>query len=215
MKYFLLTLAAALLLASPGVDAADVPFDTVRAISDVDGNKFCSAVVVAPGAAMTARHCLKRGMRVDGIPAAYVTVAAPENRDIGVAYVPGLACPCAALGKRPAIGDQVVAVGFPEGGERRVTASAAVKLIDSPLKLAPWIMSGAEAWIGSVYILTDAPITKNGDSGGGLFAVQDGTWKLIGINGIGVPAAPDSRAEQSSGAMPVDLAAQFLPKELQ
>lgn len=184
------------------------PMETVRAIS-VEGDVTCSAVVVAPNVAITARHCLSRGLEVDSIAVAYITAAAPENEDIAMLYAPGLLCPCAVLGERPAVGSPVLAIGFPQGGARRITAVALVRLIGKPVDIAPFeqhpIATGD-------FIITDAPILDYGDSGGGLFTIQDGEWVVVGVNSIGIPAAPYSQEEQGSGFVPVDMAVRFLPK---
>jgi hypothetical protein len=216
MKYLLHILAAALLLtvALPTHPAEnELPTASVRVVATAETDKVCSAVVIAPGYALTARHCLSAGMSVDGIVVDAVTLPAVTTKDIALLHAPGLRCPCATLGGRPAIGTRVVAVGFPHTlkGEQRISESANVTYIGSPVTLAPWLAPYALV-VNSVFIFTNKAILASGDSGGGLFAVQGGRWVLVGINAIGLPAAPHKELEQASGFTPVDFAVPFLPK---
>jgi hypothetical protein len=203
-------LAAVLLCMSFLVHAQ--PVESVRVVTSSEGDKYCSAVVIAPNFALTARHCTAIGMAIDGIVVAYISVAGSQAVDIALVNVPGLKCPCAALGGRPVYGTRVVAIGFPGRleGERRMTEAATVNYIGSAITIAPWMAHPLS--INGVFIFTDKAIIDSGDSGGGLFAFQGGQWVLVGINAIGVPQASGSKAEQSSGFTPVDAAAAFLPK---
>lgn len=190
------------------------PADTVRVVSNAESDKVCSAVVIAPGFALTARHCLSTGMAVDGIVVDHMRLANNVAVDIAVLAVPTLACPCAELGGRPAHGTRVVAIGYPGRleGERRTTEVAAVNYIGTVHVIAPWYPAYGVST--GQFIFTNRAIIDHGDSGGGLFAWQNGRWLLVGINAFGVGvSATDREKEQASGFTPVDLAVGFLPKE--
>jgi hypothetical protein len=209
-------LAVVLLLSAACTPLAPtVPTAAVRPVS-VGGSNTCSAVVIAPKFALTARHCLSRDLAVDGLPADYVTAAAPQNEDVALIHVPGLRCPCASIGARPVPGDTIVAVGFPvkAEGKQVVSPEAKVKHVGTVDALAPWL-GQIPMLAGAVFIFSDRPIIDHGDSGGGVFVLQEREWKLVGINSIGVPVAPSSPfmppvAESASGFVPVDIADKFL-----
>lgn len=189
-----------------------LPYEAVRVVAAEDV-QLCSAVTVAPGRALTAKHCLQRGMTVDGYKVEKIVTSAGYD-DIAVLHVPGLVCPCVAPGVRPAKGDQVIAVGFPADreGNRAISAVARVHSVGAlreSFPALPWREAEEH------FIVSDAPIITHGDSGGGLFSLQDGEWKVIGINAIGVPAGPclpfvGCGPEIGSGFVPVDLAEKFL-----
>ena len=216
-KFFAALILAAFAVAMLGLfrpaGAADFESEalqTVRAITVPEGMtgaaSICSAVVIAPGYAMTARHCTKIGMHVDGLPATYAIVAAGVDADIGLVHAPGLACPCAALGARPAVGESLTIVGFPSGGERRSVGPAKVRLIGSLSDVLP------DMTYPGVFIISDTAVLMYGDSGGGAFANRESRWELIGINSVGLPARAPTHPwdtdipEIGSGFVPVDLA---------
>jgi hypothetical protein len=218
LKSLLYILAAAMLLtvAVPTQSSIAPPFGAVRVVSKGD-TKFCSAVVVSPGVAITAAHCLQNGMAVDGLGAQSVERWL-TNKDIAVLHVYGLKCPCAKLGARPAKGDQVLAVGFPADreGEQAISAVARVASVGALRDALPAIFDQTDPTLDSIYIVTDTNIINPGDSGGALFSMQDGEWRVIGINAIRIsdpsscnPFIGCSRY-LSSGFVPVDLVNPFL-----
>lgn len=214
MKLLLAALAVAMLLtvAIP-THGASLPFEAVRVLS-VGEMKYCSAVVIEPEVALTAGHCLQRHMKVDG-KKVDVIVAPADGKDIAVLQVPGLQCPCVSRGVRPAEGDQVLAVGYPvdREGNRNISPVARVKAVGRIADIVPNLPETPDS--NETYIVTDAAIIDHGDSGGGLFAMQDGEWRVIGINAIGIPEGPckpfvGCGKEIGSGFVPVDLAEKLL-----
>jgi hypothetical protein len=170
---------------------------------------ICSAVVVEPGYAFTARHCTKIGMYIDGLPVEYVVVGA-GSADAAVAYVPGLKCPCAAIGARPSLGETLTAVGYPSEatGERRSHGPSKVVGIDAIKEIYPgkW-----DDYLG-IFIFSEPAILLPGMSGGGAFAQRGTQWEFVGINSIGLPERKPLHPwdheipEIASGFVPVDLA---------
>jgi S1-C subfamily serine protease len=201
-----------MLLAACGQTVDTLPADAVRVVA-VEDTKFCSAVVIAPGVALTAGHCLQRNLTVDGLKVD-VVVTAPDGKDIAVLRVPGLECPCAERGVRPAQGDKVLAIGFPvdREGNRIVSPEAGVQAVGALRLVAPSFPPSPHA--DEDYIRTDAAIIDHGDSGGGLFARQNGVWKVVGINALGIPEGPCTMfscgKEVGSAFVPVDVADKFL-----
>lgn len=156
------------------------PFDTVRALTNAEGNIMCSAVVIAPDRALTAAHCLEPIMSVDGVKVERTAIF--NGTDSALLDAPGLQCPCAEIGT-PKVGDKAVAIGFPAGGPKRVTAEVEIKFIGILKDFAPWILSEHREFpmIG-IHDFVLIP----GDSGGGLF-VGD---KLVGTNSAMIMMPP-------------------------
>jgi S1-C subfamily serine protease len=194
----------------------DQAVEAVRPVTTAGDDKvWCSAVVIRPEVALTARHCIQSDMAVDGNVVAWVETASQETTDIAILHVPGLACPCVAPGKRPNAGDRVIAVGYPSANEGRRTVSepAAVQHVGPLSAVAPWL---AEQYSRAVFIVTEKPIISPGYSGGALLDFQDGSWVVVGVNAIGIPD-PSScvpfmgcSVEVSSGFVPVDFATPWL-----
>jgi S1-C subfamily serine protease len=210
MKFILLCLA--IFATAAGARPGGLPYEAVRAITDSDGAKFCSAVVVAPGLAFTAQHCVTQGLRVDGRQVSTIVMSG-DYKDIAVLHVTGLQCPCVPLGVRPAKGDQVLAVGFPvdREGERTISPVAQVRFVGPLKEVVPFLGEFPQAL--DDYIITDAAIITHGYSGGALLAMQNGEWKVVGINAIGIPEGPcvpflGCGKEIGSGFVPVDVAVQ-------
>jgi len=117
-------IVAALLLAFATAAYALNPFadarSTVRLVTGTDGGS-CSAVVIAPEVALTARHCeVITGMLVDGKPAKIVKSHAVE--DVTLLSVPGLACPCVEVSTvRPMLDETMLFIGWLYGDFKMTT----------------------------------------------------------------------------------------------
>jgi S1-C subfamily serine protease len=179
-------LIAALLLSGSSTIAP--PYKAVRMITNADGAQRCSAVVIKPGMAYTARHCLDEGgIYVDGHRVEEAITYRATTPDVAVIFAPGLECPCADVGVSPAVGDQTLAVGFAGtlNGEYRITEVGTVKHVGPLNVFAPWIGEENGDFATAQYIITN-PIIEPGDSGGALFSMQNGEWRLVGITSIGL-----------------------------
>jgi len=92
------------------------PFTEARAATRLLSSKAvattCSAVVIAPEIALTAKHCASiPGLLVDNLPVD--GVRAHPSEDVAELTVPGLACPCVKVGAvRPVLDETVLGVGF-------------------------------------------------------------------------------------------------------
>lgn len=135
---------------------------TVRLLKGANGS--CSAVVVAPGYALTALHCEQAiDPKVDGHP---VTVWRKFSaKDIAVVKVPGLACPCASAGAKALAGERVSAIGFP---------------YNIGLLLSYGESQGDVIYDDETYLLHTAA-TMPGMSGGGVFVIREGRVWLVAI----------------------------------
>ena len=179
------------ILFSAIVNAAeqDTPAAAVVAVTDSDGNRKCSAVVVAPETAYTARHCATIGMKIEtpneayDVPTAMVYVS---GIDAAVLHVPGLPCPCATPSAVvPSINDEVTVVGFSEGGSK--TVKTARVLLVGDVNDLPEYKIKRNYEIRYTLIAYAPAVLKGGDSGGGTFVFRDGAWALVGINTYGIP----------------------------
>jgi S1-C subfamily serine protease len=142
---------------------------SVRLVKAEQGT--CSAVVVAPGLALTAEHCrmLIQEGTVDGLRAAAMTQIG--NSDAAFVRVPELACPCAPIAShRAELNDTVVVIGFPMGTPRVLSWG----VIAEPDPEYPGTTRVSAAVIG-------------GMSGGGVFN-SDG--RLVGVTSMGAGAFP-------------------------
>lgn len=155
---------------------------------------FCSAVVVAPGKAYTAAHCVGEPIPMKlyqkgGTLAFTATVS--KTRDFAVLDAPGLECPCAPVvagGGPVPLGNDVAAVGYP-GGKFRLSTGVMYGRID--------ILD--QRGFGGVFYAFSARVDP-GSSGGALFAMDDrGNWWLIGI----VVAYVDHQGHRISLAEPL------------
>ena len=165
-----LVVAAIAVLALWGC-AATLPFEqtlreqaapTVRILKGDSGN--CSAVVVAPGYAFTARHCKDIvSSKVDGHPIAEWREF--SSKDLAIVKVPGLLCPCAVASSPPLAGERVSAIGFPYGIGLTLTYGEA---------------QGDVFYENERYAHHTA-FTMPGMSGGGIFTLRGGRVILVAI----------------------------------
>lgn len=189
--------------AAPG----QVPVDfrlTVNEMTSTGNGDYCSAVTIEPGVALTAKHCTEgldgqMYVRQDGKLYAIERVVPDPARDIAKILVPGLQCPCADIGKivpHP-IGETVIAVGYPLGGERTLTRGAYIALAD--------ILDTSSEGLTGRYHITSAPV-QPGNSGGALFVREGGRVVLIGITSWGInQGGPPELPSVVSGFVPVGL----------
>jgi V8-like Glu-specific endopeptidase len=128
---------------------------------------FCSAVMLQPGLALTAEHCI----------AAYTppnsTVVARGNDNLDYALlgftVGDALCPCVRLAEREADIDEVVyVVGYPRGITQVVTLGHSQGVVSSP-----------ELPYGRRLVITAQ--VAGGNSGGGVFVLRDGEFQLVGL----------------------------------
>lgn len=168
MKEFLKAVMFSALVVAAGVFvttvfAVDAPVAASVRVVGPDG--MCSGTVIAPGEVLTAAHCLPRVSVVERGGKRFPITGAAELSpyDAAVAKAPGIECPCAPVSDTLVVGQEVRAVGFPDG-----------KLSDTIGKII------AVVFLEHVEIISDA-YTAPGSSGGGLWQLQGGTWVLVGI----------------------------------
>lgn len=150
---------------------------TVRLLKGANG--ACSAVVIAPGYALTALHCKEAIMpKVDGHAVAEWREF--SVKDVALVRVPGLVCPCAAVGAEAPAGERVAAIGFPYAVGLMVSYGES---------------QGDVFYEDERYLHHSAP-TMQGMSGGGVFALRGGRIWLVAITSKG--------ASNSALAVPVD-----------
>jgi S1-C subfamily serine protease len=151
--------------AAQAVTLRQYALPTVHKITD--GVQSCSIVMIAPGRAMTAAHCL--GMiaptaTIDGKQYVVTEGYANPGRDVAVLIIPSAPCPCATIAVNPPQdGDRIMLMGFPFGQHKVSTygeSQGRVKVDD-----------------GQEMILTTAPAYP-GMSGGGAF---NESGELVGI----------------------------------
>ena len=171
MNFAVLGVLVGLAVATPAV--AGNPFADARAAtrlvdSDVAGAK-CSAVVIAPGTALTAKHCVDSipKMRVDGKEV--VGAVSHLSQDIARLTVPGLACPCVEVGAMaPQKDETVISVGWLFGDLLITSRGEYLGVFVSPDDKQPY----------GIFMGNVGP----GMSGGGVFRVfVTGEVRLVGI----------------------------------
>lgn len=137
---------------------------TVRLMRGANGS--CSAVAVAPGYVLTARHCNNMAdAKIDGHPIGKVREF--SQKDVMVVEVPGLKCPCAKVAvDAPAAGTPVASIGFP---------FAVIKIISLGYMQGEAFMDDGESFI------THTALTGPGGSGGGTFFLVNGYPVLFAL----------------------------------
>ena len=138
------------------------------------GNGACGAVMVAPGRALTATHCLARPdatLHIDGKKYPVFTGYALPGKDVSIIIVPGAPCPCAPVRGTPGVeGEWVVVVGFPYDVAKVTTYGEVQAHVTNPED-------------GQDYVLATAPVAP-GNSGGGVYDLEG---NLLGINSASDP----------------------------
>lgn len=161
---------------------------TVRPIVDSEGDVACSVVVLRPGVARTATHCLPLIVTVDGLKPTRITYQ--HDTDAAILEVPGLQCPCAVEAQSPAAAGEIIyAVGFPYYGPPQpspqvITGPGTVVRIGTINARLPQCPL-AEPVCRMDFIEVEPAILDGGQSGGGAFVLRDGHWVLIGTNSVG------------------------------
>jgi S1-C subfamily serine protease len=142
-------------------------------------NGVCGAVMVAPGRALTATHCLARPdakLHIDGTVYPVFTGYALPGKDVSIIIVPGAPCPCAPVRGTPGIeGEWVVVVGFPYDVAKVTTYGEVQARITNPED-------------GQDYVLATAPVAP-GNSGGGVYDLKG--------NLLGISSASDPRGQMA------------------
>lgn len=164
----------ALIFAVTGCSApVDTSFTVPRAQVKllIGDNDNCSAVVLAPGKVLTARHCDEIvNPTIDGKPVKFGKISPDADLMLAEADVQ---CPCASVGPKPVLDEDVIVVGYPfanflEGLQVLTQGKAQGVRHGGPL-----------AEEGDTLIIT-APV-GDGNSGGGVFINREGVWYLVGI----------------------------------
>jgi hypothetical protein len=169
---FLVVLAA---LATPRV-AADAETATVEqqarapVVLMTMGTSSCSAVVIAPGEALTAWHCFQQNAEQvlvqNGLTLKIRAWTRYGKHDLAYIKVPGLECPCAKPLQGKAVMDEpVIVVGYPYNIGQVLTRGDVQEYTE---------------YEGVVFRVITAPAAP-GNSGGGAFVIRNGIVYLLGI----------------------------------
>lgn len=220
--FIIMTLVFAVgILSTPKVTASSTLVEaaaTVRkATNSKNPNVICSAVVIAPAKALTAKHCLTEG-GIDKVGGQWVLYSQPsKNSDAAVLTVPGLSCPCATVALQAPVPDvTVVAFGYGGDGLRHLRGPGVVKGVGYPdlVGLSVYEQELRELGNWRRFIWFD-PVLVPGDSGGGTFALRGGRWVLVGINAV-LTEQPDCPAFAcgfyAAGSVPL-AEVEHLPKQ--
>lgn len=168
MKLLCLVAAAAMLLTVAVPTQATGPRDYVRML----GDRACSGVVIQPGLVLTASHCVAAPSLEIAGTAPTVVANGDDRLDYALLRFPDavVSCPCAPISDREAERDEsLVIVGFPIGiGVQVLTRGDSQGVQDNP-----HLPFGRR-------LVTTVPVA-GGNSGGGVFAMRDGDYMLVGL----------------------------------
>jgi len=123
-----------------------------------------SGVVIAPNLMLTAAHIVdgNSDLKVNGKPIKRI-IKSNAKTDIALIEVE-ISCPCVAIAQNiPEMDQKVYTVGYPLGMEQFLTEGR-VQYFELPKNR----------------MITSIPVIF-GNSGGGVFTLEDGTYKLVGI----------------------------------
>lgn len=128
-------------------------------------------VVIAPKYAVSANHVVEAAkahkapmVTLVGSTRQPLTVVATDAPNDLVLLTGEFDCPCAPLGRRPLVDEEIVSVGFPEYIDMR-TQILSIGLVQNFLEQK----------------MITTTLATTGSSGGGLFVKQSGEYKLVGI----------------------------------
>ena len=156
-------LATALLLLLPACAQPEYPRDAVHLVEVNGGNG--SGVMIGKFLMLTAAHVVGdgKGLTVGPKKLPAKLIAKDEKADIALLHV-AVDCPCVELADVPPKDAKVLVIGFPVNNvvpNQIVTLGEVQGFVDNKLQLS-------------------APAV-GGNSGGGVFVLQNGRWKLAGI----------------------------------
>lgn len=156
-------LAILVLLLVPACSQPEYPRQAVHLVEVPGGNG--SGVMIDKFLMLTAAHVIGDGNNVTVGPKKYPAklILKDEKLDIALLHV-AIDCPCTPLADIPAMDDKVVVIGFPVNqhvGMQVMTEGRVQGILENRMQLAASVAGG--------------------NSGGGVFVVQHGEWKLAGI----------------------------------
>jgi hypothetical protein len=172
MKYLLAVLSAALLF-TVAVPTQSTP-NGAEARPYVRAVNICSVVMIAPGFALTADHCVNDPSELRLSPNGTVPVVVArgdDNLDYALLAYPQAEapCPCVRLAASEAqVDEPVFIVGYPRMLGQVVTLGASQGVFDN------------ERMPYGRRLVTTAQVA-GGNSGGGVFVYRDGQFQLVGV----------------------------------